>query len=193
MSYTVLEILQARILEWVAFPFSRESSQPRCPTLQVDSLPVEPQGKPKNTGVGSLSLLQQIFPTQKSNWGLLHCRWILYQLSYQGSPSGESWRKILPAGGKERTTLKCAETSVLLNKVCSEEKLSSQGLAYLGEGKCQLQATLAMLSHLRVGSENREAPVKGMVHQLTKKLRPDSRIVQPFCTPNLTLTSLKVC
>ena len=39
----------------------------------------------QNTGVGSLSLLQQIFPTQKLNQGLLHCRWILYQLSYQGS------------------------------------------------------------------------------------------------------------
>ena len=39
----------------------------------------------KNTGEGSLSLLQQIFPTQESNWGLLHCRWTLYQLSYQGS------------------------------------------------------------------------------------------------------------
>ena len=58
----------------------------RSPALQADSLPAEPQGKPKNTGVGSLSLLQQIFPTQESNWGLLHCRQILYQLSYQGSP-----------------------------------------------------------------------------------------------------------
>ena len=37
----------------------------------------------QNTGMGSLSLLQGIFPTQKSNWGLLHCRRILYQLSYQ--------------------------------------------------------------------------------------------------------------
>ena len=54
-------------------------------TLQVDSLPAEPQGKPKNTGVGSLSLLQGIFPTQELNQGLLHCRQILYQLSYQGS------------------------------------------------------------------------------------------------------------
>ena len=60
--------------------------EPRSPTWQVDSLPVEPPGKPKNTGVGSLSLLQGIFPTQESNWGLLHYRWILYQLSYQGSP-----------------------------------------------------------------------------------------------------------
>ena len=40
----------------------------------------------QNTGVGSLSLLQRIFPTQESNWCLLHCRQILYQLSYQRSP-----------------------------------------------------------------------------------------------------------
>ena len=78
-------ILQARMLEWVAFPFSRGSSQPRSLTLQADSLPAEPQGKPKNTGVGSLSPLQWIFPTQESNEGLLHRRWILYQLSYEGS------------------------------------------------------------------------------------------------------------
>ena len=60
--------------------------KPRSPALQVDSLPAEPQGKPKNTGVHSLSLLQRIFPTQELNQGLLHCRWTLYQLSYQGSP-----------------------------------------------------------------------------------------------------------
>ena len=41
----------------------------------------------QNTGVGSFSLLQGIFPTQKSNRGLLHCRRILYKLTYQGSPS----------------------------------------------------------------------------------------------------------
>ena len=40
----------------------------------------------QNTGVGSLSLLQEIFPTQESNPGLPHCRQILYQLSYQESP-----------------------------------------------------------------------------------------------------------
>ena len=53
---------------------------PRSPTLQADSLPAVPPGKPKNTRLGSLSLLQQIFPTQESNLGLLHCRQILYQL-----------------------------------------------------------------------------------------------------------------
>ena len=64
-------ILQTRILEWEAVPFSRGSShsgiEPRSPTPQVNSLPAEPQGKPKNTGVGSLSLLQRICLSQESN------------------------------------------------------------------------------------------------------------------------------
>ena len=60
--------------------------KPRSPALQADSLPAEPQGKPKNTRVGGLSLPQWSFPTQESNRGLLHRRRILYQLSYQGSP-----------------------------------------------------------------------------------------------------------
>ena len=83
-------ILQTRILEWVGMPSFRGSPnpriEPRSPTLQEDSLPCKPPGKPKNTGVGSLSLLQRIFLTQELNWGLLHCRWILYQLRYPGSP-----------------------------------------------------------------------------------------------------------
>ena len=57
--------------------------KPRSPTLQPYSLASEPPGKPKNTGVGSLSLLQGIFQSQESNWGLLHCRQILYKLSFQ--------------------------------------------------------------------------------------------------------------
>ena len=53
--------------------------------LQADSLPSEPPEKSKNTEVGSLSLLQCIFLTQEWNRVLLHCRWILNQLSYQSS------------------------------------------------------------------------------------------------------------
>ena len=83
MDYTVHGILQARILEWEDFPFFRGSSQSRSPTLQVDSLPAEPHGKPKNNGVCSLSLLQWISLTQESTLGLQQCRKILYQLSYQ--------------------------------------------------------------------------------------------------------------
>jgi len=45
----------------------------------------------QNTGVGSYSLLQGIFPTQGLYPGLLHCRKILYQLSHQGSPRILEW------------------------------------------------------------------------------------------------------
>ena len=90
MDYTVHGILQARILEWVPFPspgdLPNPGTEPRSPALQEDSLPAESPGKPKNTGVGSLSLLQGIFLTQESKQSLLHCRRILYQLSYDGSP-----------------------------------------------------------------------------------------------------------
>ena len=74
---------------WSIFPFlspgnlSNPGIKPRSPALWVDSLPAEPQGKPKNTGVGSLSLLQWIFLTEELNRGLLHCRQILYRLSWK--------------------------------------------------------------------------------------------------------------
>ena len=89
MDCTVHGILQARTLEWVAFlspgDLPNPGIEPRSPALRVDSLAAEPPRKPKNAGVDSLSLLQGIFPTQELNWDLLHCRWIPYQLSYQGS------------------------------------------------------------------------------------------------------------
>ena len=67
--------------------FHNPGTEPRSPSSQEDFfLSPEPPRKPRNTGVGSLSLLQGIFLTQESNWGLLHCRRILYQLRYQGSP-----------------------------------------------------------------------------------------------------------
>ena len=66
-----------------------------CPTLQPRGLqparllcPWDSPGK--NTGVGSLSLLQWIFPTQGSNLGLLHCRQVLYPVSHQGRPRNGS-------------------------------------------------------------------------------------------------------
>ena len=82
---TVHGILQARILEWVSFTSPGDLSnlgiESGSPALHEDSLPAEPPGKPKNTGVGSLSLLHWIFLTQESNQDLLHCRRILYQLA----------------------------------------------------------------------------------------------------------------
>ena len=70
---------------WRGLPCPPPGIKPRSPTLQVDSLLSELPGKPMNTGVGSLSLLQSIFPTQELNRSFLHCRQMLYQLSYQES------------------------------------------------------------------------------------------------------------
>ena len=97
---------------WSGLPFPSPGDlpnpgiEPRSPTLQANALPSELPGKPhglyttlnpnpnpnspsQNTGVGSLSLLQRIFPTQGSNPGLLHCKQILYQLNHPGSPFNE--------------------------------------------------------------------------------------------------------
>ena len=88
-----MELSRPEYWSWYLFPSLGDPPntgiKPRSPALQADSLPAEPPGKPKNPGMGSLSLLQQVFPTQESNQGLLHCRWILYQLGYQGSPINE--------------------------------------------------------------------------------------------------------
>ena len=79
--------------------------KPMSPTLQV-SLPSESPGKPKNTEVGSLSCLQRVFPTQDSNQGLLHCRWILYQLSHQESlvDHNKLWKILKEMGIAENIT-----------------------------------------------------------------------------------------
>ena len=92
-TWTIQSLEFSRPEYWSGWPFHSPGDlpnagiKPRSPALQADSLPAEPQGKPKNTGVGSPSFIQWIFPTQESNQGLLHCRQILYQLSYQGSHS----------------------------------------------------------------------------------------------------------
>ena len=69
------------------FPTQGSTTRNDCRIAGRFFLPAEPQRKPKNTGVGSLSLFQGIFLTQELNWGLLHCRRILYQLSGQGKYS----------------------------------------------------------------------------------------------------------
>jgi len=89
--WTVQSLEFSRPEYWSGKPFPSPGDvpnpgiKPRSPMLQAEFLPTKPSGKPKNTGVGSLSLLQWIFLTQQLNWDLLHCRWILYQLSYHNS------------------------------------------------------------------------------------------------------------
>ena len=73
----------------------------------------------QNTGVGGLSLIQGIFPTQGLNPGLPHCRWILYQLSHKGSPRLWEWvaypfcsRSSQP---RNRTGVFCIESGFFTN------------------------------------------------------------------------------
>ena len=84
---------------WMGFPGGSDGKESTCNvgesenrSVVSDSLRHSPWNSPgQNTGVGSLSLLQGIFPTQGSNPGLPHCRQILYQLSHKGSPRTLEW------------------------------------------------------------------------------------------------------
>ena len=84
-----------KTLEWVAISFSNTlalfvesvSHSAMSDSLRCRGLYSPYNSAGQNTGVGSLSLHQGIFPPQGSNPGILHCRMILYQLSHKGSPS----------------------------------------------------------------------------------------------------------
>ena len=74
---------------WGNWPYESESES--LSTVQLFATPWTRNSLSQNTGVGSLSLLQGIFSTQGLNPDLPHCRWILYQLSHQGSPRILQW------------------------------------------------------------------------------------------------------
>ena len=86
----------------------------------------------QNTGVGSLSLLQGIFPTQGSNPGLPNCRQILYQLSYQGSPRILEWVAYPFSSGssqpRNRTRVSCIAGGFFTNWAVREALIFSDGL-----------------------------------------------------------------
>ena len=94
-SFNVEKILPPSLMcDWLLLSGPHHESESR--SVVSDSLPphglYSPWDSPgQNTGVGSLSLLQGIFPTQGSNPGLPHCRQILYQLSHKGSPTILKW------------------------------------------------------------------------------------------------------
>ena len=153
-------IFQAKILEWVAIFSSRRSSWIRDRTCvsfigrQIlyhwatkkaewsESRSVvsdflwphglySPWNSPgQNTGVGSLSLLQGIFPTQGLNPGLLHCRWILYQLSHKGSPRILEWVAYSFSSGsaqpRDRTGVSCIAGRFLTNWVIREAQATKE-------------------------------------------------------------------
>ena len=88
-----------------------------CPTLRH---PMDYGNSPgQDTRMGSLSLLQGIFPTQGSNAGLPHCRWILYQLSHKGSPRILEWVAYPfsseSSGPRNRTGVSCSADGFVTN------------------------------------------------------------------------------
>ena len=91
----------------------------------------------QNTGVGSLSLLQGIFPTQGSNAGLPHCRWILYQLSHQGSPAKPVHHNYWVCALEPGSHTSCSQSSAAREppqwEACAPQLERSPGLSQLEE------------------------------------------------------------
>ena len=101
-----------------------------CPTL-CNPMDYSPWNSPgQNTGWSSLSLLQGIFPTQRPNPGLLHCRRILYQLSHKGSPRILEWVAFPFSSGasqpKNQTGVPCIAGGFLINWAMREDPKESQ-------------------------------------------------------------------
>ena len=126
----------------VVMPSSRGSSNPgtdhRSPTLQADSLPSEPPGKPKNSGVGSLSLLQRIliFPIQEWNQGLLLCRQVLYQLPGKQLSPRYTYTKGILVRKYYRPKWRLGNTTIL----------NSQWLVFQGERSFYTTTSFSVLS-----------------------------------------------
>ena len=84
--YIYILVTSLTLIFWRQFPcVVSESRSVMSDSLQPRGLYSSWNFPGQNTGVGSHCLLQGIFLTQRSNQRLLHCRWVLYQLSYQGS------------------------------------------------------------------------------------------------------------
>ena len=100
-----------------------------CPTLRFHGLHSPWNSPGRNTGVGSLSLLQGISPTQGSNPSLPHCRWILYQLSHKGSPRILGWVAYPFSRGssqpRNRTRVSCIVGDFFINWAIREAQGAS--------------------------------------------------------------------
>ena len=90
MDYTLHGILQAKILEWVAFPFSRGSSQPRDQTqvfhIAGGFFTNWTTGKPKKLEWVAYPFSSRSSQPRNQTGGLLHCRWILYNWANREAP-----------------------------------------------------------------------------------------------------------
>ena len=106
-----------------------ESRSVMSNSLQPHATPYSPWNSPgQNTGEGSLSLLQGIFPTQRLNPGLLHCRQVLYQLNHKGSSRILEWVAYPFSRGsskpRNRTRVSCIAGGFFTNWAVREAQLS---------------------------------------------------------------------
>ena len=105
--------------------------------VKVSVVSKSPWNSPgQNTGVGSYSLLQEIFPTQGSNPGLPHCRWILYQLSHKENPAILEWVAYPFSSGsfqpRNQTGIPCIAGGFFTNWTIRETQcLTNPGNAYI--------------------------------------------------------------
>ena len=91
----------------------------------------------QNTGLGSLCLLQELFPTQGSNQGLPHCRQILCQLSHRGSPRILEWVAFSSGSSRPRnqTRVSCIAGGFLPTELSGKPLISGKPFQELGEGE----------------------------------------------------------
>ena len=130
-SWTIQSMELSRPEYWTGYPFPSPGDLPnpgiksRSPTLQADSLPAEPPGKPKNTGVGSLSLLQRSSRPRNRIRAFCMEGKILYQLSYQGGPTPDE------SNNNSLNTIHVIYihiSSIVLSTMCRASFFSDHGL-----------------------------------------------------------------
>ena len=127
-----------------------------CESRSLVSDPLRPHGlyhlwksPGLNNGVGCHSLLEGIFPPQGSNPGLLHCRWILHQLSYQGSP----YLNIIKVNYEKPT----------VNIILNGEKQKAFPLRLGTKQRCPiLKLLLNIVLEVLATATRKEKPVKGI-------------------------------
>ena len=107
----------------------------------------------QNTGVGSLSRLQRIFPTQGSSPGLPHCRQILYQLSHKGSPKILEWVAWSFSRGssqsRNRTRVSCIAGGSFINWAPREAQANHKNSASWVKSVANYYLTTRLLKYER--------------------------------------------